>query len=84
MAIVKSDFTLILDDGRRFEFSAGAQDIPAELADHWYVKAHCEPEPVAYDAPVEAVVEPAIVETPIESAEVAEPEKRRPGRPKKP
>jgi hypothetical protein len=77
MALVKSDFTLILDDGRRFEFAAGEQDIPGELADHWYVKAHCEAFPEAYDIPV------AAVETPIESAEVAEPEKRKPGRPKK-
>jgi len=73
MAIVKSDFTLILDDGRRFEFAAGEQNIPGELADHWYVKAHCEPE---YDASVQS---PAVAEASSESAEV----KRHPGRPKK-
>lgn len=76
-SIVKSDFTLILDDGRRFEFASGEQDIPGELADHWYVKAHCEPE---YDAPVE-VEEPAVAEMPDEPAQVAE--ARKPGRPKK-
>lgn len=69
MAIVKSDFTLILDDHRRFEFVAGKQEIPDELADHWYVKAHCEPE---YHAPV---VAETVAETPVEPAQVAEPRK---------
>lgn len=71
-----SDFTLICDDGRRFEFAAGEQDIPDELADHWYVKAHCEALPVTYDEPE--------VATDVEAEEpAAESEKRRPGRPKK-
>lgn len=75
--ILTGAFVLITDDHRRFEFAAGKQDIPDELSDHWYVKAHCEQ---GYHAPVKAEVEPAVVETPIESAEVA---KRQPGRTKK-
>lgn len=71
MAIVKSAFTLITDDHRRHEFTAGEQEIPGELADHWYVKAHCEPE---YDSPVEPVFE-AVAETTDEPAQVAEPRK---------
>lgn len=75
--IIKSAFTLITDDHRRHEFAAGEQEIPGELADHWYVKAHCEPE---YDSPV-VVEEPAVAETSDEPAPVAE--ARKPGRPKK-
>lgn len=60
MALVKQPFTLITDDHRRFEFDAGEQHIPAEIANHWYVKAHVEPAPVAYDepAPVEESPQP--------------------------
>lgn len=77
MAIVKSPFTLITDDGRRIEFAAGEQDIPSELADHWYVQAHCEPATGVYDAP-EQPAEGVPADDP-----AAEPEKRGPGRPKK-
>lgn len=73
--IIKSAFTLITDDHRRHEFAAGEQDIPGELADHWYVKAHCEALPVAYDVP-EVVAETAPSIDPVV-------EKRQPGRPKK-
>ncbi|MEL6237001.1 MAG: hypothetical protein AAFO57_00030 [Pseudomonadota bacterium] len=76
--ILKSAFALITDDHRRHEFAPGEQEIPDELADHWYVLAHCEPKPEAYDAP-EVVAESA--ETPDETVEVIEP--RKPGRPKK-
>jgi hypothetical protein len=75
--ILTSAFALITDDHRRHEFAPGEQEIPDELAEHWYVKAHCEAKPMEYDVPTL----PAVVETPIETAEVAEP--RRPGRPKK-
>lgn len=68
--IVRSGFGLLCDDGRRFEFVAGAQEIPDELIEHWYVKAHLEPE---YDA--QGASEPA---------PQTEPEKRKPGRPAKP
>jgi len=69
-------FTLICDDHRRFEFAAGEQEIPDELADHWYVKAHCENLPAAYDLEVTADVVTA-------DDPVADPEKRKAGRPKK-
>lgn len=71
MALVKNAFTLITDDHRRYDFTAGEQEIPEEIADHWYVKAHIEPVAEVYDAPE---VEP-------ESAETSEP--RKAGRPKK-
>lgn len=70
-------FTLLCDDGRRFEFAAGEQEIPDELADHWYVKAHCEDLPAAYDSP-EVTADAESTDDP-----VAEPEKRKAGRPKK-
>lgn len=75
--IIKSAFGLITDDHRRFEFAAGEQDIPDELADHWYVRAHCEPFPEAYDIPDIAPADEAVAEPPAV-------EKRKPGRPRNP
>lgn len=50
-ATVKSHFTVITDKHRRYDFEAGEQEIPAEVANHWYVKAHIEPQAEVYDAP---------------------------------
>ena len=68
-----SPFTLITDDHRRFEFAAGVQDIPDELADHWYVKAHLVENA---DTIVEPAADPVTADSPVV-------EKRQPGRPKK-
>lgn len=39
-------FKLRLDDDTTIEFGAGAQPVPADLADHWYVKEHLAADPV--------------------------------------
>jgi hypothetical protein len=50
---VHTAFTLSKDDGSKVQFVAGAQDVPDELLDHWYVKAHVEdlPEPAEKKVP---------------------------------
>lgn len=68
---VLHSFTLITDDHRRYDFAAGEQEIPEEIADHWYVKAHIEPVSEVYDAPE---AEPELADAP---------ETRKAGRPKK-
>lgn len=54
MAIVKKQFTLTLEDHTQKTFVVG-ESVEGELAEHWYVAAHCqdnagEQSPVASDA----------------------------------
>ena len=37
-------FDLTLDDGEKVHFKAGMQNVPADLASHWFVKAMAEPD----------------------------------------
>lgn len=46
-------FTLIRDDGRPIEFVAGAQDVPEELVQHWFVQLHIAPASVSDGGAVE-------------------------------
>lgn len=52
MAIVRKAFTITLPDHSQQSFVAG-DTVEGELAEHWYVAAHCQDEAGA-DAPVES------------------------------
>ncbi len=40
---VKRPFTLHMANGEKRFFTPGKQRVPGDLAEHWYVKQHCEP-----------------------------------------
>lgn len=44
-------FDLTLDDGEQVHFKAGMQNVPAEHAKHWFVKAMAEPDDDAPEEP---------------------------------
>lgn len=42
---VESAFVLTQQDGKKQEFSVGVHDdVDDEVANHWYVRAHCKPD----------------------------------------
>jgi len=43
-------FTITLENGSPREFAAGIQEVPDELASHWYVKVHCAEVPAEESA----------------------------------
>ncbi|WP_407059265.1 hypothetical protein ACKZDW_02450 (plasmid) [Ralstonia syzygii subsp. celebesensis] len=44
---IKTAFTLTHEDGTKVPFPVGEHEVDADVADHWYVKAHAGEKPVA-------------------------------------
>lgn len=66
-AVVAKAFSVLLDaGGRRLSFAAGEQEIPDEIAGHWYVRLHLaeptEPAELADEASPSATPAPVDVD----------------------
>ena len=65
LKFVRKEFRVLTDDGKMHVIQSGLQEIPPELADHWYVKANVEapPRPQAeIDADEKAAAEARVAE----------------------
>jgi hypothetical protein len=52
-------FLLTLQDHTKKAFAVGVHKVEAEIAEHWFVKAHSEPV-AAVDPPVDPPVDPTV------------------------